>query len=187
MMDSLHPMVWMLSAHIWVVWCHGTRQRTSSSVHAMVPSTATRAVLFVVLLPWYLHSSPFLPNFFCNLGLLHAQCCMLLHLQWCRDLKDLMGWGELFTVLFAVIGFSTCGCRRRQSAVFTMDRNWLQDRREPMVVIGTCIFSSRIGNCHWSMHGNLVNHFPEWWWITCTSLWSLYSSHDPSILIPKHS
>jgi hypothetical protein len=54
-------MVWMLFARIWAVWCRLTKQRTSSSAHAMVPSTLTRAVWFVVLLPWYLLSPHVIP------------------------------------------------------------------------------------------------------------------------------
>jgi hypothetical protein len=118
-----------------------------------------------------------------------AQSDVLSLLYWCRDLS-MRDVTCVFSV-FAVIGFGPCRCCRWQSVFLAMVRNWLQDRREPMVVMSTYLFSPynlKITICRRIyLHSNLGldsddvhwdKLFIEWQILLNCCLISLFSSHD---------
>jgi len=118
-----------------------------------------------------------------------AQSDVLSLLYWFRDfsMRDV----TCVLSVFAVIGFGPCRCCRRQSVVLAMVRNWLQDRRGPMVVMSTYLFfpyKLKITICRRVyLHSNLGldsddvqwdKLFTEWQILLNCSLISLCSSHD---------
>ncbi len=118
-----------------------------------------------------------------------AQSDVLSLLYWCRDLS-MRDVTCVFSV-FAVIGFGPCRCCRWQSVFLAMVRNWLQDRREPLVVMSTYLFfpyKLKITICRRVyLHSNLGldsddvqwdKLFTEWQILLNCSLISLSSSHD---------